>query len=90
LQSIETFYGQQFCALPILLKNIQGWFNGKIDYFWYFLYYQLLVSLIIKGAVCQAIQVLKPYKYDNNIMWVYTITGRLSKQPFSLYCDQLQ
>ena len=25
----------------------------------------------IKGAVLQAIQVLKPYKCDKNIMWVY-------------------
>jgi len=29
----------------------------------------------IKRAVCQAIQMLKPYKCDKNITWVYTITG---------------
>ena len=43
-------------------------------------------------AVCQAIQVLKPYKYDKNIMWVYAITGRLRQEvnnPFSLSYDQL-
>jgi len=35
---------------------------------------------IVKGAVCQAIQVLKPYKCDKNIMWVYAITGRLRQE----------
>ena len=46
-------------------------------------------SALLKEAVHQAIQVLKLYKCDKNITWVYeTETG--SKQPFSVSCDQLQ
>ena len=36
--------------------------------------------LNIKGAVRKAIQVLKPYKCNKNIIWVYTITGRLRQK----------
>jgi len=35
----------------------------------------LVHTVSFKGAVCQAIQVIKPYKCDNDITWVYAITG---------------
>ena len=39
--------------------------------------YKPVSFLALKGAVHQAIQVLKPYKSDKNITWVYAITERL-------------
>ena len=40
----------------------------------------LVHTFSFKGAVHQAIQVLKPYKCDKNITWVYAITGRLRQE----------
>ena len=42
--------------------------------------YLNLTTQYLKGAVFQAMQVLKLYKCDKNIMWVYIITGRLRQE----------